>query len=349
MEVEAPTVHLQPSVDVTKMFENLSTQEATEMMLRAPVHVAIQAFPFLPVDQQNHVFPLLDEACRNLVFDKMPDIRQAELLRHHEAFMKSRLDSMKDINHPESFFYWMAAYNAEKSCHNNKTTFILTADRLMKFDFKPFKYQRKLMVKHVQCIADGILKSLMMFHPIVLAYIEDKNSLTVVDGQHRWAALKKLQETHPEFLTKLYVQVDAIKFPDQDEEIMSFYKYINTNVPIDPNKLAEELRYVALINKIKDAFGCNGKNSSIVAYTKDVKVPQHFVVDSWLKEELQYRCILEKMTEEQVVDKLIWINEHIKNNSDLVTLLTSIENRMCKRDNFYLGIQWPRAIDLLEK
>ena len=29
--------------------------------------------------------------------------------------------------------------------------------------------------------------------------------------------------------------------------------------------------------------------------------------------------------------------------------LTSIERRVCKRDNFYLAINWPEAINCVEK
>ena len=138
------------------------------------------------------------------------------------------------------------------------------------------------------------------------------------------------------------VQLDVIFFPDNDCEIMTFYKNINTNVPIDPAKLQDELKYVALLEKIKAEFKDNIK--VFVKDNKD-KTPQHIVIDTWLKEELQYREILNTYTEDQVLARLYAINEILAKTP--LTDMSMIERRMCGRNNFYLGVKWPASIDLM--
>ena len=73
------------------------------------------------------------------------------------------------------------------------------------------------------------------------------------------------------------------------------------------------------------------------------------VIDSWLKQELQYREILTKLSEDQVITKLKLINDHLSLDDKRKGELSMIELRMCKRNYFYLGLSWPLAVDLLEQ
>ena len=125
---------------------------------------------------------------------------------------------------------------------------------------------------------------------------------------------------------------------------MQTYKSINTSVPIDHNRLQDELRYIALVERIKKAF------PGIRSFTKELKepIPQHIVVDSWLKEELHYRELLQRMKEDDIIEKLEHINNHFKNSPEIQMSLSLIDGKICKRENMYLGIQWPAAIDILE-
>lgn len=320
----------------------------TNWVLRLPAEQVSELWPILLPASQNHLFPLLPDALRNQVFDASTEERKTELLIQLDGFTKSKREAEKDINHPSSFFYCMQLWNTQKARHPPKTTYMVRAELLMKFDLKPFKYQRRLMDHHIACIAKGILQSKVLFHPIILAYIEPRESLTIVDGQHRWQALKRLA-TDPEgvkLLKTMYVQIDVIDLPDHDTEIMTVYKYINTNVPIDASKLHEELRYVDLVDKIKAVF-----TKGIQTYRKDIKdtVPQHFIVDSWLKEEMQYREMLSTHTEDVIIAKLMIVNDEMKQKLDTFTTLTAIERRMCSREGMFLGIRWPMAINRLEE
>jgi hypothetical protein len=341
--------HTNPSpTQLSEMLQKLSLQEMVNWILRLPPTQVVELWPLLATNSQNHVFPLLPDHIRNQVYDVSSEERQTELLIQLDGFSKSQRQAENDINHPSSFFYCMQAWNTKKAKHQSKTTYMVRADQLMKFDLKPFKYQRRLMDHHIACISKGILQSKVLFHPIILAYIKPRESLTIVDGQHRWQALKRLV-TDAEgalVLKNLYVQIDVIDLPDNDTEIMTVYKYINTNVPIDASKLHEELRYVDLVDKIKAVFP-----KGIETYRKDIKdsVPQHFVVDSWLKEEMQYREMLSHQTEDMIIAKLMIVNEEMKASVDRDSTLSALERRMCKREGMYLGIAWPSAINRLEQ
>ena len=323
----------------------LSLQEVVTLFIKLTTEEATATFYLLEESQQNHVFPLLNETIRNKLFTECSEERQLELLSQCSGF---RASSMEDITQCESFFYWMKVYNALKFENEIKQSYVLTADKVLQFDLKPFKYQRQLLERHVQTIAEGISKSKILFHPIILGRRETHcgndltTSLTIIDGQHRYNALKRID---PDILATIHIQLDVILFPDNDQQIMTFYKHINTNVPIDPLRLQEELRYVSLIDKIYAAFP-----DCLQHYSKDdkEKIPQHMVIDSWLKQELQYREILTKMSEDQVISKLKLVNDNLSLNDKLKAELTMIELRMCKRNHFYLGLSWPLAVDLLE-
>jgi hypothetical protein len=326
----------------TQLLSKLSLQEITTLFANLKDLEAKSTFYHLNEEQQNHIFPLLEEKVRNHLFEECSDERQVELLSQCSGF---RAQAMEDITHCDSFFYWMKVYNALKFEGDSKKSYVLTADKVLQFDFKPFKYQRQLLERHVQTIAEGITKSKILFHPLILGFrqSESSSSLTIIDGQHRYNALKRIET---EVLATIYLQVDVILLPDNDQQIMSFYKHINTNVPLDPLRLQEELRYVSLIDKISTAFP-----DCLQHYSKDDKdkIPQHMVIDSWLKQELQYREILTKLSEDQVITKLKLINDHLSLDDKRKGELSMIELRMCKRNYFYLGLSWPLAVDLLEQ
>ena len=168
-------------------------------------------------------------------------------------------------------------------------------------------------------------------------------SLTILDGQHRWNALKRVNKS---LLPEITVQIDVIVFKDDDEDIMGTYKNINTNVPIDQSRLNEEMEYVTLVEEIKKVFPKGIKN-----FSKELKdpIPEHFVVDLSLKEELQYRQVLNWAKPKDIIDMLAVVNETIKRDASLQMSLNLIDGKICKRDNMFLGVQWPLSINLLEE
>ena len=97
-----------------------------------------------------------------------------------------------------------------------------------------------------------------------------------------------------------------------------------------------------LVEKLKAKLG-----PGICQYSKKLTEQDFtFVIDLYLKEELQIRELLTKYTAEEIINKLVYNNTHMKKYE---SELTSIQRRVCKRDNFYIGINWPESINLIEK
>ncbi len=183
-----------------------------------------------------------------------------------------------------------------------------------------------------------VLKNQVFYIILSYAYIIVNQKITIVDGQHRYLALSTLDEA---MLKKIKIQLDIILAED-DNEVMTIYKNINTILPMDVNYLAKELEYVDLIEKLKAKLG-----PGICQYSKKItEQDPTFVIDLYLKEELQIRELLSKYSVEEIIEKLNYINIHMKKYE---SELTSIQRRVCKRDNFYIGINWPEAINLIEK
>lgn len=307
----------------------------------------IRCYTTLTKDQQDHVFPLLSEKVRDRIFSCSTTERQAELIREWEAYSEQKRQCQDDALSPNTFFFTMKEGNFERSQSTStdgvmKQTYIMKADCIQAFDLKPYKYQRNLMQRHIERIITGIEESRTLFHPIVLAYVPERASLTILDGQHRWNALKRMSAS---VLADISMQIDVYVFPDDDALIMHYYKYINTNVPIDNQMLEKELEYVGLIAELKRVFGAG----NIRHFKKDHEtIPKQFVDDTNLKFELQYREILDKMKADEVVKKMKIVNETIKACSKYTDDLSMLERRLCERNSFFLGIQWPLAVDLLE-
>jgi hypothetical protein len=319
--------------------QNLQTMQRDEFSK----DITVQLYNVLTEQQRQHVFPLLPARVRDAIFYSVPQELKLEIMNQMDGFTKVSKQIEEDPNCAASFFQQLSMQNALKYTTQDKFVYVTQASKIRHVKLVPFKYQRRLMERHVQCIAQGIQMSKVMFHPIVLAFVPELQSLTILDGQHRWHALQQVPE---EIAAQVLVQFDVIVFENDDSQIMKYYKYINTNVPIDSNRLNEELRYVAVVDQLKKQFG-NG----IRSFSKELKgdqLPQNCVVDTYLKEELQYREILTKMTEAQLIAKLVYINENLKQDQKLVFNLSNIDARICKRDNMYLGINWPYSIHLLD-
>ena len=305
--------------------------------------ITVQLYTVLTQEQRQHVFPLLPPRIRDAIFYSVDQDLKVEIMSQMDGFTKVKSQIEEDPHCAASFFHQLTIQNALKYTTQMKLVYVTQASKIRHVQLVPFKYQRRLMERHVQCIAQGIQMSKVMFHPIVLAFVPETQSLTILDGQHRWHALQQVPE---EIAAQVLVQFDVIMFDNDDTQIMKYYKYINTNVPIDSNRLNEELRYVALVEQIKQQFGKGIRSFS--KELKDDQLPQNCVVDTYLKEELQYREMLTKMTEAQLIAKLVYINESLKNDKDLVFQLSNIDARICKRDNMFLGINWPHSMHLLD-
>ena len=109
------------------------------------------------------------------------------------------------------------------------------------------------------------------------------------------------------------------------------------------------MEYIALVDDIKKAF----PKDCIRAFNKQLKAtenyPQNFIIDNYLKEELQYINVLDNASPKEIIAHLKTINEFFKNNEkDAIFNLGIGESRNVKSNDFYLAINWPKCITYLE-
>lgn len=326
--------------------EQLNGEQITSIFPALDEADSVLVFLQLSDDKQNHVFPLLEANIQEQIMMKLNSQDQARLQHELQCYSQRMNAFSKHPNDPENIFFHLNTLNALKHYYPNKRIYFVNIHDLHMIDIKPYKYQRKLMQRHVQTIADGIRTSKIMYHPIILGYNEPKNQLTILDGQHRFKAIKLLVGDDS-FTDDVYVQLDVIEFNDDDDtQIMQMYQNINTNIPIDASKLHMELSYVHLVQIIKGHFSFQNVRS----FEKDIETQaQHFVIDSCLKEELQYRNVLLEHTSMDVLECLKQINEDMSKDHQLLFDLPLIDSKICQRNRFYLGVQWPYAINKLEQ
>ena len=334
------------SEETTAMLANLTMEQKCSLCQSCADSLCVTIFAGLTADEQCHIFPLLSKEKRSLVINVVDETQQNRLVEHYNACYEQSERFREDPNSADSFFYYMNFHNAQRKMGDgnvkNKVTYVLSADKLLMFDLQPYKFQRKLIERHIQNIAQGIQDSKMLYHPIICAYEKKHNRITILDGQHRWNALK-LVDT--DIVKGIDVQIDVILFDSEDADIMECYKHINTSMPIDPSRLAMEMRYVQLIDRCKKEF--KGIMSFDTLNPKR-EYPKHFVIDTFLKEQLQIREILDKFSEDEIIQRLKAINSHISLSKEVDAYISQLERRACTRDGMWLGIDWPSSIDILE-
>jgi hypothetical protein len=286
-----------------------------------------------------YIYPLFNQTIKELIlFNCNPEDKKYFNANQEEFDIRNQEFKNNKFSTGSSILFYLDTKNYLKNSSSNKYSYILSANELVKFNLKPYKYQRKINKKHLENISNGIKKSGVLFHPIVCTQNCKTDEITIIDGNHRVNSLSMIDET---ILKKIKIQLDII-LADDDTEIMNIYKSINTLLPFDPNYLAKELEYVNLVEQIKLKIG-----PGIVQYSKKTNEQEaSFVIDLYLKEELQIRELLNKYSSEEIINKIVYINSYMKKYENE---LNAIQRRVCKRDNIYLGINWPECIDKIEK
>lgn len=296
---------------------------------------------FLTIDQKDrfYIYPMLNQIIKELVLFNCNEEDKQYFQRNEEQFNIRNQEFIKNgFLTGSSIMFYLDAQNYLKNKSFNKYSYVVSANEIVNFGLKAYKYQRKINTKHLENISNGIKNSGVLYHPIICVQNCKTDELTVIDGNHRNNALSMLDENN---LKKIKVQLDIILAED-DDKVMEIYKNINTILPMDVDYLAKELKYVDLIEKLKNKLG-----SGIVQYSKKITEQDNtFVIDLYLKEELQIRDLLTKYSTEEIVNKLVYINTHMKKYEND---LTAVQRRVCKRDNFYIAINWPESINLIEK
>ena len=328
--------------DIALIFSRFGETELTYLFMTIPAEKIYAWFASLGQAQQEHIYPLLRDDIRKKILASKLMTNKVELMNEDAWYTQGKRDLDADPNHAANFFFAMKAHNCQLTTASaEKTTYLVPACTLERFNFQPYKYQRKLMDSHVENIAKGIADSKMLYHPIIMAY--NQNELHILDGQHRWAALRKLSEADKQTVS---VQVDVLMLNDAtDSVVMDKYRHINTNIAIEEDALQEEIAYVRLVDAVKAKWPNSVVGSK--SWKNSDSVPAHLVIDSKLKEELQARKVLNAyMSDEALLERLETINTRLSEAfSDKSFSL--IENKMIARHNCWLGVAWPAAVHLL--
>lgn len=221
---------------------------------------------------------------------------------------------------------------------NNKGFYVLPINKLKNMNIVPYRHQRVFNSEHVDTLKKGIIKTGYLYHPIILVNIEDRCEISIIDGQHRFKALKALLADGVS--ENIMVQFEVITSRDDDASIMEIYRNVNTCEPIDMKKIISDQDYVNFIQKIKHRFGRK------VIVEKD-KQYRHYLIESKLKDELMRYDLLLKYPSDVLMNKIISMNDELKEMALLLNKITPIEKQRCEKYDFWLGTDFPNWVKRL--
>ena len=244
----------------------------------------------------------------------------------------------------------------------NKITCTIDIKDLVDLDLEMYMYQRQKNEEHIKKLEEGIKKTGYLYHNIILVDIPSKYTISIVDGQHRYEALKYIVSHSVNNLnentTRPYqnevpqsqhswqgegthngesistIGIDVIKIDDENN-LIELYESINHYLPHDMEKIREDRRYIEFVKMIKEKFG----DKSI---TDNQVNRKHYLREKLLKEKIQEEKLLSKYTEEELCERIIAYNkkkgkEILKDKKKYSSSLKDIER--CKERNFWLGFK----------
>lgn len=226
---------------------------------------------------------------------------------------------------------------AKKFSIGFKDTYVVKACELIKCNLKPYWAQRDQDQIHINVISNGIKQSNGLYHPIILANIKPREQYCILDGQHRYEALKRLSETQ---LATIQIQVDVISFEqDDDKWILQQYEFINTTKSFMKEDLKNEINVSEIINeinkklksrRIKDVNISLKQNSKInINNMKSELLKRIHRLDDPVTKILQYNDECNEKHEEMF--KHIRIGKNVRQE--------------CIDHKFWLGVNYPQWMD----
>ena len=225
----------------------------------------------------------------------------------------------------------------------NKKVYVVGLKDLKHLNLFPYRHQREYNQDHVDVLKKGLIQTGYLYHPIVLIHIPERKEISIIDGQHRFKALKSILESVRETLglcrdgeleVNIQVQIEMLECEDDDNKIMNIYKNVNTCQPIDMNKIVLEQDYVKVIQKLKTKFGKTVINDN-------VRNAKHYLIESKLKAELLSHNLLIKYSEDELIKRIIRMNDDLKEQQILLGKLTDEAFKKCEKNNFWLGTDFP--------
>jgi hypothetical protein len=218
----------------------------------------------------------------------------------------------------------------------NKKVYFIDLKDLKHLNLMPYRHQREYNQDHVDVLKKGLIQTGYLYHPIVLIHIPERKEISIIDGQHRFKALKSILEIAREAQgdVDIQVQIEMIECEDDDSKVMNIYKNVNTCQPIDMNKIVLEEDYVKVIQKLKSKFG----KDAIKENTRNFK---HYIIESNLKKELMSHNLLTKYSEDELIKRIIRMNDDLKEKQKLLCKLPEGTLKTCEKNNFWLGTNFP--------
>ncbi len=234
--------------------------------------------------------------------------------------------------------YNLALSILKNSTHEikNKKVYVVDLKELKHLNLFPYRHQREYNQDHVDVLKKGLIQTGYLYHPIVLIHIPERKEISIIDGQHRFKALKSILESslNGEIEVDIQVQIEMLECEDDDNKIMNIYKNVNTCQPIDMNKIVLEQDYVKVIQKLKNQFGKTVINDN-------VRNAKHYLIESKLKAELLSHNLLIKYSEDELIKRIIRMNDDLKEQQELLGKLSDEAFKKCEKNNFWLGTDFP--------
>ncbi len=234
--------------------------------------------------------------------------------------------------------YNLALSILKNSTHEikNKKVYVVDLKELKHLNLFPYRHQREYNQDHVDVLKKGLIQTGYLYHPIVLIHIPERKEISIIDGQHRFKALKSILESslNGEIEVDIQVQIEMLECEDDDNKIMNIYKNVNTCQPIDMNKIVLEQDYVKVIQKLKTKFGKTVINDN-------VRNAKHYLIESKLKAELLSHNLLIKYSEDELIKRIVRMNDDLKEQQELLGKLSDEAFKKCEKNNFWLGTDFP--------
>jgi hypothetical protein len=217
---------------------------------------------------------------------------------------------------------------------NNKSMYVLDLCDIKHMNLLPYRHQRASNSEHINVLKEGILKTGYLYHPIILCHIPKRGEITIIDGQHRFKALKDIVGKRDD----IKVQLEVIKIDDDDSIVMDVYRNVNTCEPIDMKRIVLEQDYVNFIQKLKKIY-----NKKVIGEYKNKR--KHYIVESDIKKEFMERNLLVKYPVNVLLSRIDDINKTLKEQNILLNRLTQKELELCEKSGFWLGTDFPKWIN----
>jgi len=225
--------------------------------------------------------------------------------------------------------------------YNDQITFArICIDELLKIDL--WAFNRPLDIKHVKEIKSQIIKTKYIHGIFCIAYLINEKKYYIIDGQHRYTALKDIKKKH--LIKDVVVNIYTV---EQEQDIVQLFKDINNTKPLSP-KETPNLVIVSALEKLETDYPEAIKNGDKTVYPYLLKKDIHErlkQIDINCDANELYLCI-------KRINKL-YSKTKITEIPNVRSKITVNTVKKTKTSNFYLGLDekwsWIEQVEELIK